>query len=177
MTTKATPSRSLSLSSFDQYVQVYEEILTLFLQGKHQRWSDIFQQMLKNAGNPHQLLYMFLDHTLDKINSKKHKLVVPLIEQFKQVNISDTQVQLDEQIRRNILAKICHQCIFSQLEAVIDVFQLRSIDNQALAVDFIQNHSKEKDLIFISQLVKLLRLLESDAIPFARVMTDERRER
>ena len=117
---------------------------------------------------------MFLDHTLDKSNSKKHKLVVPFIEQFKQTDISSEDVQLDEQIKRHILAKICHQCILSQLEAVIDVFQLRSIGNQELLVDFIQSQIEGKDLIFISHMVKLLRLLESDVVPFERVTTDVR---
>jgi hypothetical protein len=113
---------------------------------------------------------MFLDHTLSTTNNKKHKMIVPLIEQFKQINPFDKNVQLDETIKRNILSKICRRCIFSQLESIIDIFDLRAIDNRQLVIDFINEQvEQQQDMIFISQMTKILKLLEIDAIPFEKV--------
>ena len=97
-------------------------------------------------------------------------MVLPFIEQFKQINNSNENMQLDEAIKYHILSKTCRRCIFSQLEPIIDIFDLRSTDNQQLVIDFINNQiEQQQDMIFISQMSKILKLLEIDAIPFEKV--------
>jgi SNF2 family DNA or RNA helicase len=114
---------------------------------------------------------MFLDHTLSTTNNKKHKMIVPFIEQFKQINTSNKNLQLDETVKRNILLKICRRCVFSQLEPIIDIFDLSSIDNRQICTDFINEQIEQhQDVIFISQMTKILKLLETDAIPFEKVL-------
>ena len=113
---------------------------------------------------------MFLDHTLSTTNSKKHKMILPFIEQFKQIKNFDKNVQLDGIIKYNILSKICRRCILSQLEPVIDIFDLRAIDNQQLVIDFLNEQIEQhQDIIFIAQITKILKVLETDAIPFEKV--------
>jgi hypothetical protein len=142
----------------------------LYSQGEHKQWQLLFDDAIKQSSTPYQVLYMFLDHTLSTTNNKKHKMIVPLIEQFKQINPFDKNVQLDETIKRNILSKICRRCIFSQLESIIDIFDLRAIDNRQLVIDFINEQvEQQQDMIFISQMTKILKLLEIDAIPFEKV--------
>jgi hypothetical protein len=142
----------------------------LYSQGEHKQWQLLFDDAIKQSSTPYQVLYMFLDHTLSTTNNKKHKMIVPLIEQFKQINPFDKNVQLDETIKRNILSKICRRCIFSQLESIIDIFDLRAIDNRQLVIDFINEQvEQQQDMIFISQMSKILKLLEIDAIPFEKV--------
>jgi hypothetical protein len=140
---------------------------TFYSQGEHQQWQFLFDDIIKQSSTPYQVLYMFLDHTLSTTNSKKHKMILPFIEQFKQIKTFDKNVQLDEIIKYNILSKICRRCILSQLEAVIDIFDLRAIDNRQLVIDFI--NEQHQDIIFIAQMAKILKVLETDAIPFEKV--------
>ncbi|CAF4392896.1 unnamed protein product, partial [Rotaria magnacalcarata] len=53
-------------------------------------------------------------------------MVLPFIEQFKQIKLLDKNIELDDTIKYNILLKICRRCIFSQLESIIDIFDLRA---------------------------------------------------
>src|ERR1700733_12554262 len=116
---------------------------------------------------------MFFDHTLSTTNNKKHKMIVPFIEQFKQIKNLNKNIQLDEIIKHNILSKICRRCIFSQLESIIDIFDLRSIDNQQIVINFINEQIEQhQDMIFISQMTKILKLLEINAIPFEKVYSN-----
>lgn len=160
-----------SVNSFSLHVQLYEQIYRFYSQSEHQQWSYLFKNALKQTDDPFLLLYMFLDHTIDTSNAKKHKLVLPLIEQFKQVIFNNQQpIVLDDRIKLNILNKICRRCIFSQLEGVIDVFQLNSIENRTLVTNFIEKHlEKHQDIVFVSQMVKILGLLQSESIPFEKV--------
>jgi hypothetical protein len=113
---------------------------------------------------------MFLDQTLSTTNSKKHKMIVPLIEQFKQRKTFHQNVPLDDTIKHQILSKICRRCVFSQLEFIIDIFDLRAIDNRQLLIDFINEQiEQQQDMVFISHMTKILKLLEIDAIPFEKV--------
>jgi len=117
---------------------------------------------------------MFLDHTLSTTNNKKHKMVVPFIEQFKQIKTIDKTIELDEIIKHNILSKICRRCVFSQLESIIDIFDLRAIDNRQIVIDFINEQIEQhQDMIFISHITKILKLLEMNAIPFEKVLFDK----
>jgi hypothetical protein len=114
---------------------------------------------------------MFLDYTLSTTNNKKHKMVIPFIEQFKQIKIINKNIELDNIIKRNILSKICRRCVFSQLESIIDIFDLRAIDNRQIVIDFINEQIEQnQDIIFISHITKILKLLEIDAIPFEKVL-------
>jgi hypothetical protein len=114
---------------------------------------------------------MFLDHTLSTTNNKKQKMILPLIEHFKQIKTFDKNIQLDEKIKYNILLKICRRCVFSQLESIIDIFDLRSIDNRQIVIDFINKQiDQHQDIIFISHMTKILKLLELNAIPFEKVL-------
>ena len=114
---------------------------------------------------------MFLDHTLSTTNNRKHKMAVPFIEQFKQLNIDDKDKQLNEIIKRNILLKICRRCIFSELESVIDVFDLHSVNNRSITINFINEQLEEhQDIKFISQMTKILKLLGPNAIPLEKVL-------
>jgi len=113
---------------------------------------------------------MFLDYTLSTTNNKKHKMVIPFIEQFKQIKIINKNIELDNIIKRNILSKICRRCVFSQLESIIDIFDLRAIDNRQIVIDFINEQIEQhQDMIFISHITKILKLLEINAIPFEKV--------
>lgn len=113
---------------------------------------------------------MFLDHTLSTTNSKKHKLVVPFIEQFKQTISLYKNIEIDETIKYNILSKICRRCIFSQLESIVDIFDLRSVENRVIATNFINEQFEQRqDITFISHMTKILKLLECDAIPLEKV--------
>ncbi|UJR27339.1 hypothetical protein I4U23_008632 [Adineta vaga] len=112
---------------------------------------------------------MFLDHILSTVNNKKHKIIVPLIETFKQLKIDDKDTQLDDIIKENILSKICRRCALNQLESIIEVFNFRSIHNRQLMIDFI-NTQHQDDIIFISQLTKVLKLLEVNAISFEKII-------
>jgi len=158
--------------NFSPHVQLYEQIYRFYSQNEHQQWSYLFKNALQQTDDPFVLLYMFLDHTIDTSNAKKHKLVLPLIEQFKQVIFNNQQpIVLDDRIKLNILNKICRRCIFSQLEGIIDVFQLNSIENRTLVTNFIEKHiEKHQDIVFISQMVKILGLLQSESIPFEKII-------
>lgn len=113
---------------------------------------------------------MFLDHTLSTTNSKKHKLVVPFIEQFKQTISLYKNIEIDETIKYNILSKICRRCIFSQLESIVDIFDLRSVENRVIATNFInEQFAQRQDITFISHMTKILKLLEYDAISLEKV--------
>jgi hypothetical protein len=160
----------LSFYSFSEYSGIYERIYIFYLQGEHTQWQLLFRNIIQQSSTPYQLLYMFLDQTISTSNNKKHKMIVPFIEQFKQIHTSDRKVQLDETIKRNILSKICRRCIYSQLEPIIDVFDLRSSDNRQIVIDSINEQIEQhQDVIFISHMTKILKLLESDAIPFEKV--------
>jgi len=51
--------------------------------------------ILKVNINNDQVLYIFLDHTLSTTNNLKHKMVVPFIEQFKQIKSFHKNIQLN----------------------------------------------------------------------------------
>lgn len=113
---------------------------------------------------------MFLDHTLDTKNTKKHKMIPSFIQQFKQIKISNENHQLDEIIKYDILSKLCRRCTFSQLESIIDVFDLRAQDNQEIVIKFINEQiDQHQDIVFISHMTKVLKLIEINAIPFEKV--------
>jgi len=113
---------------------------------------------------------MFLEHTLSTTNNKKHKMIIPFIEKFKEIQIFDKNIQLDDIIKYHILSKICRRCVFSQLESIIEIFDLRSIDNQQIVINFINEQIEQRqDMIFISHITKILKLLEINAIPFEKV--------
>ncbi|CAF3400229.1 unnamed protein product [Rotaria sp. Silwood1] len=169
---KKEPSNTASDSSynFSNYLEIYERIYKFYCQNEHKQWQLLFSDIIKQSSTPYELLYMFLDHTLSTTNNKKHKMVIPFIEQFKQIRSSHKNIELDETIKRNILLKICRRCIFSQLESIIDIFDLRSIDNQSIVINFINEQiEQQEDIIFISQLTKILKLLEINAISFEKI--------
>lgn len=113
---------------------------------------------------------MFLDHTLNTTNNRKHKMILPFIEKFKQMNISNQPHELDQPIKLEILSKLCRRCSFNQLESIIDIFHLNSIDNQELIKNFINEQiNQHQDMIFLSHLTKIFKLLEINAIPFEKV--------
>lgn len=113
---------------------------------------------------------MFLDHTLSTSNNRKHKLLVPLIEQFKRNEFSDLNIQLTDPMKNRILSKICRRCTFNQLEPIIDIFDLHSLSNRSLVIDFIDEQLKQhQDIIFIAHMTKVLRLLIIDVIPSEKV--------
>lgn len=158
----------LSSNSFSDYLDIYERMYASFSQGNTKSWQTLFSETIQQTSTPYELLYMFLDHTLNTLNNKKHKMIVPLIEAFKQLDMDDKDIQFDDIIKENILSKICRRCALNQLESVIEVFNFRSIDNQPLMIDFI-NKQQQDNMIFISQLTKLLKLLEVNAISFEKV--------
>src|SRR5437899_1467531 len=87
----------------------------------------------------------------DSEHGKKHKMIITFIEQFKQIKISfnNENLQLNDIIKYNILSKICRRCIFSQLESIIDIFDLHSIDNQKIVINFINEQiEQQQDIIF-----------------------------
>ena len=156
--------------SFDNYLDIYERIYTFFCQNEHKQWQDLFDQIIRQSSTPYQLLYMFLEHTISTTNNKKHKMVVPLIEQFKRNDLSHADRQLDERVKSRILSKICRRCVFSQLESIIDIFDLRSCDNRSLVIRFIdEQFEQQQDIIFIAHMTKILKLLLVDAIPAEKV--------
>jgi hypothetical protein len=149
---------------------VYERIYTFYSQGEHQQWQLLFNHILQESSTPYQLLYMFLDHTLSTTNNKKAKMIIPLIEQFKQNQFSNINIQLDETIKHHILSKTCRRCSSSQLESIVDIFDFRAIDNRTLVTNFINEPIEQhQDMIFIARMTKILKLLEIDAIPFEKV--------
>lgn len=116
---------------------------------------------------------MFVDHTMSTTNNKKHKMLVPLIEQFKQNDISRVNIQLDERVKMRILAKICRRCVFSQLESIIDIFDLRSLENRSLVIHFINEQlEQQQDIIFIAHMTKILKLLPIDVISPEKVRSN-----
>ncbi|CAF2397344.1 unnamed protein product [Rotaria sp. Silwood2] len=168
---KNKPSNTQSDSSYNTYLEIYEQIYKFYCVDEHKKWQLLFNDIIKQSSTPYQVLYMFLDHTLSTTNNKKHKMVIPFIEQFKQIKLSNKNIELDETIKHNILLKICRRCIFSQLESIIDIFDLRSIDNRLIVIDFINKQIEQhQDLIFISQLTKILKLLEINAISFEKII-------
>jgi hypothetical protein len=113
---------------------------------------------------------MFLDHTLSTTNNIKHKMVIPLIEQFKQSQFSKINIQLDDTIKHCILSKICRRSGFNQLESIVDIFNFHAIENRTLITNFINEQIEQhQDIIFIARMTKILKLLEIDLIPFEKV--------
>ncbi|CAF3789489.1 unnamed protein product [Adineta steineri] len=168
---KPSNIQSDSPYNFTDYLEIYERIYAFHTQGEHQKWQGLFDDIIKQSSTPYKLLYMFLDHTLSTTNNKKHRLIIPLIDQFKQIKNYDQNPHLDDTIKYNILSKICRRCIFSQLESIIDIFDLRSTDNRQLVIDFINEQIEQhQDIIFISQMTKILKLLEIDAIQFEKIV-------
>jgi hypothetical protein len=97
-------------------------------------------------------------------------MIVPLIEQFKRQNTGASSPSLADRIKQNILAKICRRCVFSQLEAIVDVFQLRTIANRTLLVDFIHEQiAQYQDIVFIAHMTSILKLLEPGGVPLEKV--------
>ncbi|CAF1084764.1 unnamed protein product [Rotaria sordida] len=170
---KKKPSNTQSDSSynFSNYLEIYEQIYKFYCHDEHKQWQLLFSDIIKQSSTPYQILYMFLDHTLSTTNNKKHKMVIPFIEQFKQIKSLNKNIELDETIKHNILLKICRRCLFSQLESIIDIFDLRSIDNRLIVINFINEQIEQhQDIIFISQLTKILKLFEINAIPFEKII-------
>ncbi|CAM4805432.1 unnamed protein product [Rotaria magnacalcarata] len=164
-------SKSNSSYNFSNYLEIYERIYKFYCQDEHKQWQSLFTDIIQQSSTPYQTLYMFLDHTISTTNSKKHKMVLPFIEQFKQITLLDKNIELDDTIKYNILLKICRRCIFSQLESIIDIFDLRAIENQTLATNFINEQIEQhQDTTFIAHMTKILRLLESDAIPLEKII-------
>ena len=125
---------------------------------------------MQQTSTPYILLYMFLDYTLNTTNGRKHKMVVPFIETFKQMKVDDKDMQLDDGIKENILSKVCRRCALNQLESIIEIFHLRSMENRQFIINFISIQLEQhQDIIFISQLTKFLQLLELNAISFEKV--------
>jgi hypothetical protein len=97
-------------------------------------------------------------------------MIIPLIEQFKQNQFSNINIQLDETIKHHILSKTCRRCSSSQLESIVDIFDFRAIDNRTLVTNFMNEQIEQhQDMIFIARMTKILKLLEIDAIPFEKV--------
>ena len=115
---------------------------------------------------------MFLDQTLNTTNNKKHKMIIPFIEQFKENIRNKSDIELDEKIKQDILSKLCRRCAFSQLESIIDIFQLDSNDNRLLARNFIneQLEHHQQDIVFISHLTKFLKLFENNVLSFEKIV-------
>ena len=164
------------VDSFDRYREIYERIFQLHEQGKHTQWHVLFDDTIQQSDTPYQLLYMFLDHTISTSNRKKQRMIVPLIEQFKRQNTSPSSPSFDDRITQNILAKICRRCLFSQLEAIVDVFHLRTIANRSLLIDFIDEQiAQRQDIVFVAHMTSTLKLLEPGGVPLEKVChTDER---
>lgn len=99
-------------------------------------------------------------------------MLLPLIEQFKQMNFANSNIQLDEAVKRNTLSTISRRCAFSQLESIIEIFQLHATENQSLVLSFIneQLEHQQQDIVFISHLAKIAKLLEIDTLPLAKVL-------
>lgn len=156
--------------SFVEYSDIYERIYTYYCQNEHEQWHLLFNQLLHQSSTPYRLLFMFLDHTLSTSNNRKHKMVVPLIEQFKQNEIFNLNMQLNDPMKTRILSKICRRCTFNQLEPIVEIFDLRSLANRSLVIDFIDEQLEQhQDIIFIAHMTKILGLLVIDAIPSEKV--------
>lgn len=166
-------SKSRFILSFTSHSSIFEQIVEAFSRAESEQWSSLFKNAIQQSDRPIVTLYMFLDRIVDKVRDKKHQLLTGMIEQYKTIELDPEKetVLSDDQIKLNVLAKICRRCAPNHIEPIIDVFQLNSTENRAWIREFIKNSLEHnRNLQFVAQIALFFHFIDAqDGIPFEEV--------